>query len=363
MQLREFVQILGLLVVNSRRDARLIEFLEAVYALERDDQNWLISVLEALSRVCGGERKYLGFFYDASNVDDLKVWNQCRLEQDVPPDMLWAWGTFLNIANAPFVRATLRSLLVGSARKTAFDYLRPLLEVRERHGHGDFFYVNALDPSGLGCVLTVGFRQQEFTPDARTAALFKRMATHLSAAYRCRRKLALARAGSLTLDSFEGRAEAILDSNGRFVHAEGPAQTRSSREQIRSMALAIESARTEAGRRRGCLAVEGWHPVTAARWTLIDNFQDGGRRYIVAYENQVNLQGFDILTDRERQIVVHAALGYTNKEIAYALGVSHATVRVLMARAAKRLGVNRREDLLAHPSLRELRPAVTAGES
>jgi DNA-binding CsgD family transcriptional regulator len=226
--------------------------------------------------------------------------------------------------------------------------------MRERWGHGDFLYLNALDPSGKGCLLTVGFREREFAPDAKAAALFKRMASHLSAAYRCRRNLPSTNAGARTLDHYGARAEAILDDNGRFVHAEGPARAASAREKIRNAATAIESVRAE--RSRGWPAVEGWHPLTAARWTLVDNFEEGGRRYIVACENQIDAKGFGTLTHPERQIVDHAALGMTNKEIAYTLGVSHVTVRVLMARAAKRLGVNRRRDLLEHPSLQGLRP-------
>jgi DNA-binding CsgD family transcriptional regulator len=66
------------------------------------------------------------------------------------------------------------------------------------------------------------------------------------------------------------------------------------------------------------------------------------------------VHGFGRLTDRERQVVVHAALGLTNKEIAYTLGISDATVRVLVTRAAARLGVRTRKQLLAHPAMREL---------
>jgi DNA-binding CsgD family transcriptional regulator len=349
-------------VVTLRSDARLVDFLEATYSLERSDEDWLTLALGALSHVCGEDRKYLGFFYDASNVEQLKIWNQVRLEPSIAADTFWIWGTFLNVADSTFVRATLRSLFVGSARKSAIEHFRPILEIRERHGHGDFIYLNALDPSGYGCVLTVGVPEREFTTDAKTAALFKRMATHLSSAYRCRRRLGRAGESALTVRDLGARAEAIVDSSGRLVHAEGRARSKTSRDHIRSAALAIESVRVRRKQRHGRLAVEGWHPLTAARWTLVDGFEEGGRRYIVACENQVDAKGFDTFTDRERQIVVHAGLGLTNKEIAYTLGLSHATVRVLLARAAKRLGVSGRADLLAHPSLRALRPERVGGD-
>jgi DNA-binding NarL/FixJ family response regulator len=100
--------------------------------------------------------------------------------------------------------------------------------------------------------------------------------------------------------------------------------------------------------------VEAWHPLTGARWTLIDSFENDGRRYVVARENQADVPGLGTFTDRERQVVVHAALGQTNKEIAYMLGITDSTVRVLVARAARRLGLRKRRDLLAHPMLKSL---------
>jgi DNA-binding CsgD family transcriptional regulator len=343
-------------IVVQHSDARLLEFLEAVYAVERPDEEWLLGALGALSSVCGEDHKYLAFCYDASNAENLKVWSACRLADNPEPAMYWVWGKFLEIANETFVRATFRSLLFGCARQGAFEYVAPLLEVREQLGQGDFLYLNALDPSGKGCLLTVGFRQQEYVPDAKAGALFKRMASHLSAAYRIRRRLSSEGTATPSLDRCGGRAEAILDGSGRLLHAEGPARAQSSRDKIRNAALAIDSARSATNRSRGFSALDGWHPLMAARWTLVEQFESDGRRYIVACENQVEAPGFHTLTDRERQIVVHAAFGMTNKEIAYTLGVSHTTVRVLMARAARRLGVERREALLAHPSIRELRP-------
>jgi DNA-binding CsgD family transcriptional regulator len=348
-------------LVTGLDETQFVEFLEAVYALDRGEDEWLTQSLRALSRLCGREYNYVGFFYDASNVEDLKVGNICRL-QNTPPELAAVWSLFRSIVNPGLVRSTFRSLLAGSARKSAFDYMQPLLAARERNGHGDFFFLNGLDPSGLGCALMLGSRQQEFAPQAKEVALLKRAATHLSAAYRCWRRLAPAKTPQATPAELRDRvttgAEAILDASGRVVHAEGAAESRAARERIQRAAAAIESARTKSRRGRGVDALDRWHPLTGARWTLVDSFEEGGRRYVVARENQVDLQGFGALTDRERQIVVHAALGLTNKEIAYALGVSDVTVRVLLARAARRLGVRGRRELLSHSTLRDLRPAV-----
>jgi len=52
------------------------------------------------------------------------------------------------------------------------------------------------------------------------------------------------------------------------------------------------------------------------------------------------------LTEREHQIVALAVLGQHNKLIAYNLGISHSTVRVLMARAARKLCAQSRDELI-----------------
>jgi Bacterial regulatory proteins, luxR family len=295
-------------------ETELVGFLEAVYALELDDEAWLTQALLSMSRLCGPDHRYLGFFYDASDVADFKLWNLSRA-QGVAPELESSWGIFQSLCQPAFVRSTFRSLYLGSARRSAMPYLEPVLKDRERNGWGDFFYLNGLDPSGIGCLLTLGCREPEFRLSPNEAAVFRRLAAHLGAAFRCRRRLGpLARTGH------------------------GAAAVRSQRR-----------------RRDGLGALEHWSPLNYARWTLVDSFEEGGRRYVVARENQAEARSFCDLTDRERQIVVHASLGMSNKQIAYALGISDATVRVLMARAAQRFGVHSRKELLAHPVMSDAR--------
>ncbi len=336
------------------KEAGLVGLLEALYALELDDQQWLCGVVGALAELCGDENHYIGFFYDASNVDDFKIWNPAA--HNASADILANFEAFRACTTPELIRSTFRSLHMGSSRRTAHPHLEAFLAEREKIGWGDIFNLNSLDPSGIGCLLTIGGREPEFTLDAKTANVFRRIAHHLGAAVRCRRKLALSRGmrEAAPVRASLG-AEAILDSKGRFVHAEGPAQGKTARAQIKQTASAIDSMRTRQQRKHGRAALEAWHPLTGARWTIVDSFEENRRRYIVARENQVDALGFDALTDRERQVVVHAALGLSNKEIAYALGITEATVRVLMARAAGRVGVRTRKELLEHPAVSTLR--------
>jgi DNA-binding CsgD family transcriptional regulator len=332
----------------------VVGLLEALYALDLDDEDWLRQTLLALGNLWGAEHHYLGFFYDASNVRDFQVKNVIRAPTPAP-ELESSWRLFQSLTDPAFVHSTFRSLHVGSARRNAGTYLEPVLAERERNGWGDLFYLNGLDPSGVGCLIAVGSREPELKPPAAELEMLRRLATHLASAFRCRRRLAGANAVPPPLRSGDD-AEAVLEPGGRVVHAQGAASG-AALEQLSAAAVRIEGVRSKRQRGHGLKALDAWHPLTSARWTLVDSFQEGGRRYIVARENQATSQVFGALTDRERQVVVHAALGMSNKQIAYALGVSDATVRVLMARAAGRVGVRTRKELLDHPVLSELRPA------
>jgi len=62
--------------------------------------------------------------------------------------------------------------------------------------------------------------------------------------------------------------------------------------------------------------------------------------------NRAPSLGASALTPREKQIIEQAKLGHRNKVIAYELGIADSTVRVLLARAAAKIGAPGREELL-----------------
>jgi DNA-binding NarL/FixJ family response regulator len=95
-------------------------------------------------------------------------------------------------------------------------------------------------------------------------------------------------------------------------------------------------------------------PLTQAEWTVVHRYEREGRRYIVACESPPRA-GLAVLTERERQVVTCLALGKSTKETAYELGISDVTVRVVVRRAAAKLGVLSRAALLEHADVRSLR--------
>ena len=115
-----------------------------------------------------------------------------------------------------------------------------------------------------------------------------------------------------------------------------------------SAARAFEQARTREARRDVELATRRWRPLVESSWTLLDEIDRDGRRFVLAVDNRPpTLPPGGALSEREHQVLTHALLGHTNKVIAYELGLSDSTVRVLLHRACRKLGVSNRAEAVA----------------
>ncbi|MGH7298360.1 MAG: helix-turn-helix domain-containing protein, partial [Polyangiaceae bacterium] len=94
-------------------------------------------------------------------------------------------------------------------------------------------------------------------------------------------------------------------------------------------------------------ALEAWKGLVSARWSLVEHFESDGKEYILACRNDPDVRGPAALTRREQQVLGLLGVGHTTKLVAYELGISDSTVRVLLARAMAKLGASTREEALA----------------
>jgi DNA-binding CsgD family transcriptional regulator len=332
------------------RPAKLVEFLEAAYDFESDDQSWLAAVMSAAHAVWGRPGPMHGTIYDASDVRAFRLLN-LHVQGFTDEGMVFiADGP--NQVTATLVARTFRSLL-ASTSEVALPEMRRMHEGLSALGWVDALYLNGLDPSGIGTLIAI-WRSSRGPLPVEEMATYRRMAHHLGAAHRCRRRLRQAQLGSRrSLDATDG-AEAVLDARCRVLHATGPARRKGAQAAIIETLRARDQARLV---RRGTGdRLASWRPMTAVRWTLVDSFEQSGARYIVARENLSDVNRLEALSDRERQVVAYAALGQSIKETAYALGISDSTARVLLSRAGAKLGANTRARLLAHPEVQKLKP-------
>jgi DNA-binding CsgD family transcriptional regulator len=326
-----------------------LQFLEAAYQWDVFEEQWLERLVSAFARVWGTPRWGCAFTYDASDVE--------RFRFSAPITI--GGSRLLREFLVKGLSSLTPEMLARSFLSTAVGFARPLGVIDEKSSSrltrldtSDHFGINGRDASRRGCFLGLGADRTELTGDE--VILFQRLSAHLASAYRLRR--ILEERGERAIDEWE----AMADVDGTVLESRGPAD--SSRERD-SIALAVRSR--ESARRRGAkkMPTTEWRPRVSSRWTLIDVFSRAGRRYVVARENHAPSPGLDALTEREQQIVASAATGQSTKEIAYELGISHGTVRVLLARACGRLGVSSKKELLDLHLIRALRGGVSVSPS
>lgn len=204
-------------------------------------------------------------------------------------------------------------------------------------GARDTFAVNARDASGRGLWIGAPLRTTAKV-SAEKVTLFTRFAAHLTAATRVRRNAMGA----------APRSAAILSPDGELLDAAGGDAVVDARQLLRRATLAFDQARTKKARADVATATQRWRPLVDSRWSLLDDFDTDGRRFVVAVENGPPTRPpRRDLSEREHQVMTQAHLGHTDKVIAYELGLSASTVRVLLHRAARKLGASSRKDALA----------------
>lgn len=341
--------------------AHLLDFLEAAYALELDEPTWLNNIASAMKAVTGLPGWAFGTTYDASDVTNLRP--SIITMNGASADLSSVLAQGATVLPPDYVERRFRRTLTFWARQGVTGALAAIFEQLERAGAPDLFVVNGCDPAGIGCSLAVAADRAE-GPTRGELSIFRHLANHLAAALRCRRRLATAaqnQAAPARTDVLAG-AEAVFDHRGQLVHAEDPAKPGPAQGGLREALRRYQAARS---RRRGSDPVVGLQhhrPLVNARWTLVEAYQQGGARYVVARENRPALRGLAALSERERQVVTYLALGRSTKEIAYALGISDSTVRVLLSRAATRLRVRSRQQLIRLATRQALPELNTAGK-
>ena len=96
-----------------------------------------------------------------------------------------------------------------------------------------------------------------------------------------------------------------------------------------------------------------WHQLENGSWCVVDQLDRDECRYVLAQEG-----GGRALTRREREVVEHASRGWSNKLIAYELGVATSTVSTHLSHAAAKLGLASRSAVIQTFAALAARPGL-----
>jgi DNA-binding CsgD family transcriptional regulator len=319
------------------REVDLLAIVEAAYQLDCPASEWLDGLLAGMSPLMDHGLGLAAFVYDASVPENVQVGPLAI--QGLPSDLIQSLAEGAIRADLTSARSAFVSRVVSSASEAdaGGEIFQWFTEQMRPFGVKDAVFLNAVDPSGLGCVISAAAGEVTGL-SAEVKTTWGRIAAHFAAGHRLRQRHA--RCGK------QAGIEAVLSCSGKVEHAEEGASSKVALTSLREAAVAQSHARGRLRRADPMRALAEWKGLVAARWTLLDEFDHRGERYLVAKRNDSEVSGFDALSPRERQAVGYAALGHTNKLIAYELGLSISTVGVLLWRAARKLGTKSRAELI-----------------
>jgi DNA-binding CsgD family transcriptional regulator len=318
------------------RPSDVVAVIEAAYRADADRRSWLQGLLDAFRSALDLELPGAAFTADFSNPLEPRFTTFVGTglpDEDLKHVLALEDGEEINKNEWPLMVArpvlTLSQFTAEPRERPRFPILHP--ESRDALG------VFAADP-GAEVVVVCMALPHIARLSKRDILFWSRVSAHLATGWRLRNRL-----GDMAAPA---EPDAVLDPDGRVLHAEGIAQQRGAREALRRAALALDRARGRLRRDDSFEAVRIWEGLVSGNWSLVDQFEGDGRRYVVARRNEPVPRVHDALTLRERQIVAYAALGHSNKLIAYELGIAVSTVAACLASAKRKFQVQTRVELI-----------------
>jgi DNA-binding NarL/FixJ family response regulator len=199
-------------------------------------------------------------------------------------------------------------------------------------GH-DIFGLPGVDLDGHGVAISGVIGRKR--PSAHEMHSWSCVAAHIACAHRLRR--ALARAPAID------RAAAIFKADGELEHAADEVAI-GARERLRHAVRRIERARCSGVDEDEAFSL--WKGLVDGRWSVVDHFLGGGRRYYVVIHNPPEARPIRGLSDDERTALGYVIGGTSNKVASFALGQSETAYSRTMKRAMSKLGVASRASLI-----------------
>lgn len=319
----------------ARQRGRLVRLIEAAYQPYDSLYAWMDALTARTAELIGESEGAIGRMVSlaprralkyAIHVDDPKLEEVARAYERVSTHRVDV------VMHGPPVG--LRRMQ-GDAGRRAND--PTLVAMRERFagtGIADMVHLTAFDASER--CLTLGMFVRDGVGVRGGAESWARVGVHLAAALRLQRRM-------LELAAELPRDGAVLEADGRVVDADGEA--RDARALLREAARRIDAARAGASRDGSERALEVWRGLINGTWSLVDRHDHDGRRYLVAVPNRAAPRDPRGLSSRVAQVAALAAAGYSDKWIAYTLGLERSTVATHLQSALDKLGLASRVSL------------------
>ena len=319
-------------IVRPRAD--WVGVLDAAYTTCVDDRTWAHGVLEALEPVFSSN--------EGVGMHIVRHDAECASAQTLLHLGSGAAGELVELVHQEDLRTLgpngFRAYFYPPTMVTTHSELEPLLtpEDRERMsvarrktGFVDGIGILVHPEPGVAMVV-FGALPRVRSPNAHERRLLSQIGLHLEAAFRLRLRPEVVKA----VVELDGGHHSV---DGRCENGAGNLLT--------ARARRVEASRTSLRKGNHEAALDLWTALISGRFSLVPRVENGQRQYLVL-ENTINTQDIRALSRRELDVLSMAARGVSTKLVAYGLGLSPATVSSTLMRAASKLGLASRLELL-----------------
>ena len=303
---------------NGIRAATAIDIVEAAYRLDGSENEWLASLLELAAKDLDTGSGCYAFTGNESAPDFAK--SPTFAQHSLSPAFLSRIATLNEEAPDAIFELLKKRLVTCGGLEQVLGKGSPVVAhfrgLMAGAGIADGFCMFAQDARGGSITLSAPARDV-LAPPPRVRGVWQRVGLHVVAGLRLRRQLAASAA----------QRDALLSPSGVIEDAVGVAKDDdSARRALADAVRAMEQARRANVRSTPERALELWRGLVAGQWSLVDHWEQDGRRYVAAYSNRVGLRDPRALTATEQSVLRYLAFGATNKEASYALGLPEKTV-------------------------------------
>ena len=328
----------------------VIRAVEACYAPVRDDRGWLEGVLAALEplnegpwsaawvfrELPDGSRKVecsagFGAIRPGERPSRIPDFEEIH-KPSTPPDLA-------RRLYAPTPRVV--DYALRRARRIGGPVVDDVRSQLQGWGVAESLGIFATEPDGRTLLIVHGTPEGGRLLSARIVHQLRLLSAHLSSSMRLRRAC-----GIWPDAPPEAPAEAKLEGGGRVVDAVGGAQTEEARWSLADAVQRLDRARGALRRTDPEEALRLWQGLVEGTWSLVDQYDSDGKRYVLARRNEPSVRDPKALTQRERSVAAFAAMGHQNKFIAYLLGLSTGAVSGHLRSAERKLGTTSRAELV-----------------
>jgi len=323
----------------------VIRAVEAAYAGARDHDGWLSGLLETLGPLDDDVRMFarvvtigvdgrVAFESEArlGAIRESELEENQRFQNTLPAEANQA----LHAPSPPVDYALRRAARCSS---TLAAQVRSYLQST---GVEDVLGILATEPSGTVLLIAKLIAPGHPRLSARTLHQLTRFSAHLNSGLRLRHALP----GVRTTPADDALTEAVLDPAGRVLDAMKGAQAKDARQGLADAVRRIDRARGPLRRTDPDNALQLWQGLVDGTWSLVDQCDSDGKRYILARRNEPGARDPRALSQRERSVVAFASMGHQNKFIGYLLGLSAGTVAGHLQSAQRKLGLASRAELI-----------------